>query len=161
MKYISLTQGKRAVVSDADFKRLAKYRWFATKGKDGNYYAARIVYLHRDVLGVRDSKTHVDHRDGDTLNDARKNLRRASCAQNGQNRKLQSNNTSGFKGIERHRGKWMVRIQAFRKRHCLGCYADRRTAAQVYDRAARRLHGEFARLNFPVKLNKKNQKKVK
>lgn len=156
MKYISLTRGKRAIVSDADFKRLSKYRWCAMKGQGGNYYAARIIYLHREVLGVRNSKVHVDHRDGNTLDDRRKNLRRASCAQNGQNRKLQSNNTSGFKGIELHRGKWMVRIQAFRKRYCLGCYADRRTAAQVYDRAARLLHGEFARLNFP-----ENRKKNK
>jgi hypothetical protein len=39
MKKIPLTQGKFAIVNDADFERLKEYKWYAHKENRGSYYA--------------------------------------------------------------------------------------------------------------------------
>lgn len=49
------------------------------------------------------------------------------------------------KGYDR----WRTRISLNGKRICIGDYGTAEEAARAYDRAARELHGEFARLNFP------------
>ncbi|CAI5527575.1 unnamed protein product [Closterium sp. Naga37s-1] len=57
----------------------------------------------------------------------------------------------GFRGVrQRSWGKWVAEIRAPRskKRVWLGSFADARTAALTYDRAARKLYGVRAQLNF-------------
>ncbi|CAI5491597.1 unnamed protein product [Closterium sp. Naga37s-1] len=57
----------------------------------------------------------------------------------------------GFRGVrQRSWGKWVAEIRAPRskKRIWLGSFADARTAALTYDRAARKLYGTRAQLNF-------------
>ncbi|CAI5469309.1 unnamed protein product [Closterium sp. Yama58-4] len=57
----------------------------------------------------------------------------------------------GFRGVrQRSWGKWVAEIRAPRskKRIWLGSFADARTAALTYDRAARKLYGARAQLNF-------------
>ncbi|GJP31366.1 hypothetical protein CLOM_g12007 [Closterium sp. NIES-68] len=57
----------------------------------------------------------------------------------------------GFRGVrQRSWGKWVAEIRAPRskKRIWLGSFADAQTAALTYDRAARKLYGPRAQLNF-------------
>ena len=103
--------------------------------------------MHNVIAGA----PQVDHVNGDGLDNRRANLRPASTAQNARNRSRPSTNRSGFKGVSwvRDRGHWRAGIKVDGRSLNLGSFADPVEAAKAYDEAARRLHGKFARPNFP------------
>lgn len=147
---IHLTQGKIALVDDDDYEPLSRFKWSACKNRN-TYYARRegattdgrrtTFYMHREILG----KVHlIDHRDGNGLNNTRENLRAATVGKNGQNRRQQRNNTSGFKGVCRCGSKWRAQITADGKWYHLGLFESPELAACAYNTAAQELHGEFA-----------------
>ncbi len=154
---IPLTKGYAALVDPED-AHLAELHWYAhTFRNTDRVYAARRVqrpdgkwtlqYLHQAVLGTKGG----DHIDGNGLDCRRYNLRPATKAQNQQNQKRRKDNRSGFKGVHwsAQKGKWQAHIQAHGRRRHLGFFADPVDGARAYDKAARELHGVFARLNFP------------
>ena len=155
MKKIQLTQGKAALVDDADFAELSAHRWHAVRGRKGTFYAARDdfasgarrhIYMHRAILGV-DAALQVDHANGDGLDNRRSNLRSASRAQNQQNQGRRADNSSGFKGVCWHaqRGKWYARIGCNGVTRSLGLFDSPELAHDAYCRAASVAHGQFAR----------------
>lgn len=157
MKGIALSQDKVAIVDDLDFPYLSQFKWTALKGRN-TWYAVRnvvidgrtkMLLMHRLLLDAP-TGLGVDHRDGDGLNNQRANLRLCNEQQNGQNRTLQSNNKSGYKGVswDKRKRKWTARIKAHGKQPHLGYFDTAKDAARAYDAAALELHGEFARLNF-------------
>lgn len=153
---IPLNENKFAWVSIQDAERVMAHSWNPMRGRRSHtlYATTRInkktIYLHRFILDVGD-KRQVDHINLDGLDCVRSNLRVATPSQNNQNKEKHPNNTSGYKGVywSRVRSKWMAYISKDKKRINLGYYTDLIHAARVYDQAARELHGEFARLNFP------------
>lgn len=58
-------------------------------------------------------------------------------------------NTSGYRGVSWNGKRWSANIGVNEKQIYLGSYPDKITAARAYDAAARELHGDHARLNFP------------
>src|SRR5690348_11276017 len=106
MKKIKLTQGKYALVDDADFEYLNQWKWQAKKCSDTLFYAHR---TQRYGLRSENKKHHfkmhklilkspkgfeIDHEDGNGLNNQRKNLRICTHSQNGMNKKLKSKGVS-------------------------------------------------------------------
>ncbi len=164
MKEIPLTQGKVAIVDDRDYERAASYKWCAWS--DGKRWHAirktkrgdseQTVYLHRFILGV-DNKQFVSFRDGNGLNCTRNNLRRATLADSRHNRGIQKNNTSGFKGVSWYpsREQWRAKIGIRGKIVHLGYFDDIEKAAEAYNQAAIKYHGEFAYQNQPRRSKKK------
>lgn len=155
VREIPLSQGKCALVDDADFTRVNQYKWFAMKSDDGRWYARRTptkdcaaIYMHRFILGTLPSEI-VDHRDRDGLNCQRSNLRPCTNGQNQANAIAPRHNTSGFKGVYRKRTKWAATIGFQGERYFLGSFFTAEEAALAYDDKATDLFGEFARLNFP------------
>lgn len=160
MREIPLTRGYVALVDDEDYERVAAKKWGVTvKPQDTTPYAqngVRVagrmtsVAMHRFILDAP-IELVVDHINGNGLDNRRANLRLCSRSENQWNRRKSSQNTSGFKGVF-HRGgtRWIARITAHGKTVHLGRFRDPTIAARAYDAAALRLHGEFARLNFPT-----------
>lgn len=113
-------------------------------GKMRGYLAHRMV-LGLDAFDV--DPQFVDHINGNTLDNRRSNLRVCSAAQNTQNR--QGTSRYGFKGISPNGKRWQAKIASQGVVTCLGTYDTREAAARVYDAAARRMFGTFAKTNFP------------
>ena len=104
-------------------------------------------------------KILIDHKNMNTFDNTEKNLRFCDKHHNQQNIKISSRNTSGAKGVNKNRhGKWQVRIAVKGKRINLGIYDCIVEAAEAYNEAAKKYHGEFARLNSIYKLKKKYNK---
>lgn len=89
-----------------------------------------------------------DHIDGDGLNDRWSNLRECTHAQNSQNTKLRSNNTSGVKGVRWYAryGKWHAQVMANGVRFHIGYFFEREDAVRAYRKRASELFGEFMRM---------------
>lgn len=107
----------------------------------------RSVYLHR-WLWERWRKPpteHIDHDGGDGLDCRYIKLRPASHAENQRARMYK--NKLGLKGVRRDGNKYIARITLDGHRRLLGKFATADAAAEAYDRAARELHGAFARTN--------------
>jgi len=121
-----------------------------SKGKTKNTYIHRVILsrkLGRDLL----PKERVDHKDGDGLNNCRDNLRLATPNQNNQNKDIQSNNSIGYKGVQKNGYGYMARIKVNDKQLYLGTHATPELAAAAYDEAALKYFGEFALTNQMLK----------
>lgn len=107
--------------------------------------------MHRQILGLTDSKVQCDHKDGNSLNNQRSNLRIVTNQQNSFNMKSRIGCVSKYKGVvwDKTHNKWQVRISVSGKRKHIGLFIDEVEAAKAYDTAAKKYFGEFAKLNFP------------
>lgn len=169
MKYIKLTQGQVALVDDDDYDSLNAHKWFAAWSKDvQSFYAMRnsptangkrrTIRMHIDIMSAK-MGDYVDHINHNTLDNRRENLRVCSGSQNRANRRMQVNNTSGFKGVNwlKERGKWQARSRINGKRRHIGLFATALEAAIAYDRAAKDEFGEFALTNQMLGLTPENK----
>lgn len=157
-KQIPLTQGQFAVVDDDVYVWAGRHKWYARR-KGNTFYAVRavasgklsqkIVRLHREIMNAPDGM-HVDHINGNGLDCTRANMRVCTQSENKRNRKINSNNQSGYKGVWWHNSsrKWQSGIRVGGKRVHLGYFANIEDAARAYDIAALKYHGEFAKTNF-------------
>jgi hypothetical protein len=119
------------------------YRRIMVDGR--NYFAHRIAYaLH---TGEDPLSMHIDHIDGDGLNNSFSNLRLATHAQNLRNSKRPTSNTSGFKGVHKSKRskRWIAQIQVAGKLVYISTFDTPELAHMAYCKAAAELHGEFAR----------------
>jgi len=91
----------------------------------------------------------VDHKNRDTLDNRRSNLRICTRVQNQQNRGVFKSNTSGYKGVwfRKERDKWYCVVKTGGKRTYRGGFSTKEEAAIEYNNVVRKLFGEFAFLN--------------
>ena len=153
--YIKLTKGCEAVIDVADVPLVEGRNWYASSSKH-TVYARRDeklgdgrarISLHRIVIGAEPGVL-VDHIDGNGLNNRRSNLRLATNAENMRNARGHLDSASGAKGVSWHKGaaKWRAAIMADRQEHYLGLFDTVESAHAAYCDAAKRLHGQFARV---------------
>jgi len=154
MKTIRTTNGYEVLIDDEDFERVSQHKWSALviKKKQTLYIRTNInkklVYLHRFILNAPDGLT-VDHRNHDTLDNRRENLRLCTRAQNNANKKTKRGKLKGVSfRADQPRKPFQSVIRSNGKLHHLGYYATEEEAARAYDAAAKKHFGEFAYLNF-------------
>lgn len=152
---IPLTRGFTALVDTADGD-LASLQWFTATPRKTPYAVRNITlqdgkrtseYLHRVILSRILGREllaveTVDHRDCNSLNNCRDNLRLATRAENNRNTPKKSHNTSGFKGVLYRKGrpKPFARIG----HTYLGSFDTPEEAHAAYCAAAIERYGEFA-----------------
>ena len=149
MNKITLTQGKLTIVDDEDYEFLNQWKWhYGGKG-----YAVRTIYTGSRTNGTRKGikimmhriimKTPVgmetDHRNGNTLDNRKVNLRNCTRIQNRWNNKS--------KGYSWHKGdkKYQVTITINKQSKYLGSFKTKEEAINIYKKAAKQYFGEYAR----------------
>lgn len=149
---LHLNRGFETVFDDEDWPILKDYEWYVQERGKNVYVRARdifgdTVYMHRLVLGIH-GELEVDHKNGDTLDNRRSNLRIATVSQNRMNRKkFEGYYSSPYKGVSFKRGKWRAQITLDKKVIHIGTFETELEAAKAYNDKALELHGEFAKLN--------------
>ena len=110
------------------------------KLKEGNFLAHRLAFLY--MTGDWPEQ-HVDHIDGNPLNNRWCNLRDVDRNANMQNlKRAQSNNkSSGLLGVSSCRSKWQAHITVNSEYKHLGTYDTPEEAHDAYLEAKRQLHG--------------------
>ena len=135
-------------VDDEDFEILSKYPWYSTSKKNRLTYVEnkKLGKLHRFIMGYP-FKKEVDHKNGDTLDNQRKNLRICLKFQNMANMKIIDRNKSGFKNIkEKPKGRYEVSFKNNCKTIYIGTFLSLNDAIKARDKAVKKIRGEFARL---------------
>jgi len=157
MKKIKLTNNKVALVDDGDYNVLNKYKWSAvkhcktfyaernSKSKDGKWKTVRMPVV---ILKIPKGK-EVDHRNGNGLDNQRKNLRVCTRSQNAMNRGIINSNTSGFKGVhwDGVSKKWRAQITYGGKYKHLGFFQNISQAYKAYCMACVKYHKDFSKIN--------------
>jgi hypothetical protein len=121
------------------------YAYFSV-WKDGRSWPTT---LHSFLMGGARPGQHIDHRNGNKLDNRRHNLRFVSYQQNGVNRhRLNRNNTSGLRGVAFHpelsqSNPWHAQITVNRRNHYLGLFATQEAAVAARRQAELELYGEL------------------
>ena len=153
---IPLTQGKFALVDEADARFIINKKWYAARSRY-TYYAYRgtrteaggraTMLMHRLILGLKKGE-QADHINGNGLDNRRCNLRKCTRAENMRNwHKVWG--SSKYKGVAWYKAynKWEVRIKTERREVHLGYYENEKEAAKIYNEAVREWYGQFAKTN--------------
>ena len=123
------------------------------KNKSGHImigYAGRRWYAHRLAWFLYYGewpRTHIDHINGNPLDNRITNLRLATQSQNMMNKRKLSSSRGKFKGITWHNRnkKWVAQIKKDGKNTYLGSFPSQEEAHAKYREVAQIKFGEFAR----------------
>jgi len=150
---IIFRNGMECIFDADDFDRLKTYRWRYVSNREGGYAGAEIygettkrIFMHRFIVNCPDGYV-VDHINGNRLDNRKSNLRIVTRRQNGKNRGINSNNTSGYKGVtfDSRSNKYRASIMSDYKIIHLGTFQTAEEAAEAYAEASRKYHGEYGR----------------
>lgn len=165
MREIITTNGFRTQVDDEFFEYLSQWKWYAIRHHTGKNYVIRTIkdeqgkqkfmWMHREIFKNKRGYKYIDHIDGNPLNNQKSNLRVCTNQQNCMNRnKVNKQTSSKYKGVcwrkdsECWRARLRIRVNNKLTLINLGNFEDEIEAARVYDEAAKKYFGEFAKLNF-------------
>lgn len=110
---------------------------------DKAYLVHRLIYMmHHGFM-----PDFIDHINGNGLDNRIENLRGVSKTENNRNRRINTNNLSGVKGVhwDAPRKKWKAQLCFEGKQHYLGVFNTLEEASKVVQAARKKHHGEFAR----------------
>lgn len=158
MKFIPLTRDEYAIVDNENYEFLSQFKWHVGTGGSNHSSFYACTYINAKLIQMpwllikRKINSIIDHKNRNTLDNRKFNLRLASIQENIFNRSGHQKSTSCYKGVSRasDRHKWRIQIQKDYKIFYSGYYGSEIVAAWVYDQMAKNLFGEFAVLNFPL-----------
>lgn len=154
MKKIYTSKREEILVDDADYEWLNSFRWHLKKSRE-KYYPTRGIYdpVTQNTKSMKMSRMImdapkgilVDHRNGDTMDHTRGNLRLATNSENGFNSRIPTHNTSGYKWIcwDKSRSKWHVSTKLNQKKINVGRFDTLEEAIQAVQDKILPLMGEF------------------
>lgn len=133
-----------SLYSPCDATIVTENAWKPTRYSCGNktylYWQAFIdgkrQFLHRLILG--NPKQRITFRNGNTLDCRRENLLILTAKKT----------KSEFRGVKWTQGQWVASITYCRRYFMLGKFDTEEAAARAYDRAALRMLGPYASLNY-------------
>ena len=165
-KIITCTNGMEVLVDADDYPILSRHSWYINYSKEKPYCITKLktdqstiwrcIFMHHMILG---GGSQTDHRDGNTLNNQKHNLRPANHQQNGWNtgkrkRCRHGEPKSQYKGVSPYKTKsfdgWQVIIKLTKKgerpaKHKrLGPFKTELEAAMAYNAEIVKIRGAWA-----------------
>lgn len=143
-KIIPLTKGYYVKVDNEDFEKLKDIPWCYT---NGYAYSGLKGLMHRYIMNTPEDM-ETDHINHDTLDNRKNNLRICTRSENMANT-FSRGGSSKYKGVhwvEREK-RWYAQLPKNGKTF-LGSFLTEEEAAKAYDKRAKEVYGEFAKLNF-------------
>lgn len=138
--------GKSFLISHQDMA-IVKTRYWKVQDRKyvHSYGSTGWESLHRFLMKPQGG-LEVDHANRDKTDCRRENMRVCTRSENMYNTTCNSNNTSGYKGVDFHscKGRWRARIRVNGRRIDIGHFDSAEEAHIAYKRAAKRFHGELA-----------------
>lgn len=134
-----------------------KYKWFVNKSGtklEECFYGGVLIkdesnkthtlLIHRYIMDAKNNED-VDHRDRNTLNNRKSNLRKCNTSENISNAGLKTSNKSGHRGVcwSKTENKWIAYIMKNYHHHTLGYFTNIEDAIECRHRAEIRYFGEF------------------
>lgn len=156
--YIALTNGKYATVDLEDYHELDNHNWVALWNKDTkSFYATRKqrscesdnpkpLKMHRVIMSASKSDV-VDHIKHNTLDNRKSQLRIVSTSQNGMNKNIAKNNTTGSTGVYDCGSRWRALICVSGVSHHLGYFDSKMEAIKARREAEQEYFGEYSYSN--------------
>lgn len=146
------------MVDDDKADILSQYTWRANQAMKAGIPILRIVGTHkvskikvmlpRLLTGISDLKQVVRQKE-DGLNYTLRNLEIVSRSQHQAFKAKSKNGNSKYFGVHLSKnGSYIASITKNGTTTYLGCSKNEEEAAEIYDLAAKKLHGKSARLNF-------------
>lgn len=131
-------------------RKLTQSRVSAFLSSPANYclyarvkYGEKTAYVHR--LVCHHHGLHVDHRNGNGLDNRRCNLRAATASENHRNRRIRRDSRSGVKGINVNAyGKYIAYIGHHGRLITIGQFDSLFDATKAREKAVKMYHGNFA-----------------
>jgi len=149
MQQIPLSQGRFALVDDADYPLLSEFRWCYRPERGGRQgYAVRNTnvggkrrqcYLHREIMqpGEGQEVIFLNH---DRLDCRRENLRVVSKEDARRHHRVRRDSKSGVKGVRYNAGtdSWSAYVHRHGHAYHVGTFSSPEAAAQAYEAELRR-----------------------
>jgi hypothetical protein len=113
----------------------------------------RVLAVHRCVAKAflpGPMLAQVDHINRDRKDNRASNLRWASDSSNKVNTSSRPGSSSSYLGVTfcKTKAKWRARVRLNGREIHAGYFSDEREAAKARDRMVKKMHGEYAALNF-------------
>lgn len=156
MKIIVLANKKIVFLDAEDYENLKNFKWsyhsqgYAFTRTSRKLGKRKHILMHRMIMNVNDSTQEVDHINGNRLDNRKVNLRIVTRSENGRNQLPQKRNKSSkYKGVSFYKPtkKWRASIKFNKKSYNLGYFVSEIDAALEYNKKAKELFGEYAKLN--------------
>lgn len=130
-----------------DYDLIKQYSW----GESGNGYLRNqkwnqnVLFLHRLIMDCPENM-YVDHKNGNTYDNRKSNLRIVTIQQNNMNQKIRDSTKSGVKGVgfDKRINKWRARIYINGKEIFLGYYENKEDAIMARVVAEEKYFGEYS-----------------
>lgn len=143
---ITTASGTKIIADSEDYEKLSKYSWCISKT---NYAVAningKVTKMHRYILNINGNEI-VDHKNGNTLDNRKANIRLCTLTENARNRKIV--NKYGCSGIkETKSGNFYTRITVNGKEIYLGTYKTLDEAIAARTQAESKYYGDYSPRN--------------
>ena len=147
--YTIVFVGGKEVFLDKDIYEKYYKTLYLRKTKDYisvQVFTGKKETLARLIMNVSDPQKHIDHINGNTLDNRRVNLRVVSHQENMMNKTTYKNNTSKIKGVNLNKkGLWVARIQVGNQRIFLGSSKEKSVAEKLRIEAEKKYFGKYDR----------------
>ena len=99
-----------------------------------------------NVLDISYTIVPIDHKNHNTMDNRKCNLRYGNASNNAMNRKLRDDNTSGITGVsfDSTKGLWLAQICVNRNNILLGEFVDKEKAIKIRKEAEEKYFGEWS-----------------